>query len=179
MVIKSTPSMVLRDMDVGSWKDPKFKGERIPFIEDIIATVPEGKTLVVEVKCDSEIVPHMERVLHKNPKKGQIMFISFGWQTIVDLKKAFPENKAYWLSGSKQEVKKRLDQIVPAGLDGINLNYSIIDEELVTEAKSKGFPVLAYTVNDPAEAKRLNSLGVTHITTDRPQWLKEQTEGSH
>lgn len=179
MVIKSTPSMVLRDMDVGSWKDPKFKGERIPFIEDIIATVPEGKTLVVEVKCGSEIVPHMERVLHKNPKKGQIMFISFGWETIIDLKKAFPENEAYWLSGSKQEVKKRMEQIIPAGLDGINLNFSIIDKELVNEAKSKGFPVLAWTVNDPAEAKRLNSLGVTHITTDRPQWLKEQIEGSH
>jgi glycerophosphoryl diester phosphodiesterase len=177
MVIKNTPSMVLRDLDVGSWKDPKFKGERIPFIEEIIATVPEGKTLVVEVKCGSEIVPHMERVLLKNPKKEQIMFISFGWETIVDLKKAFPGNKAYWLSDSRQEVRKHLDQIVPSGLDGINLNYSIIDEELVNEAKSKGFPVLAWTVNDPTEAKRLISIGVTHITTSRPQWLKEQVEG--
>lgn len=176
MVIKNTPSLVLRDLDVGSWKGPKFKGEKIPFLEEIIATVPAGKTLVVEVKCGPEIVPHMERVLNKHPKKAQIMFISFGWETITELKNAFPENKAYWLSGSKHEVKKRMDQIIPAGLDGINLNFSIIDEELVTEAKSKGFPVLAWTVNDPDEAKRLTGLGVTHITTDKPQWLKEQVE---
>lgn len=69
-----------------------------------------------------------------------------------------------------------MDEIIPAGLDGINLNYSIIDEELVKEAKERGFPVLAWTVNDPAEARRLIALGVTHITTDRPQWLKQQLE---
>jgi glycerophosphoryl diester phosphodiesterase len=176
MVIKSTPSLVLRDLDVGSWKDIKYKGEKIPFIEEIIATIPDGKLLVVEVKCGSEIVPHMERVLHKNPKKDQIVFISFGWETITDLKEAFPGNKAYWLSGSKQEVRKRMDEIVPAGLDGINLNFSIIDEEVVKEAKAKGFDVLAWTVNNPDEARRLQGLGVTHITTDRPQWLKEQVE---
>jgi len=176
MVIKNTPSLVLRDLEVGSWKDPKFKGEKIPFIEEIMETVPEGKTLVVEVKCGPEIVPHMERVLHKHPKKSQIVFISFGWETITELKKAFPENKAYWLSGSKHEVKKRMDEIIPAGLDGINLNYAIIDEDLVKEAHERGFPVLAWTVNDPSEARRLIALGVTHITTDRPQWLKQQVE---
>lgn len=176
MVIKNTPSLVLRELEVGSWKDARFKGEKIPFLEEILATVPEGKTLVIEVKCGSEIVPHMERIINKHRKKAQVMFIAFGWEVITDLKKAFPANKAFWLSSSRQEVKKRMEEIIPAGLDGINLNYSIIDEELVAEAKALGFPVLAWTVNDPAEARRLHSLGVTHITTDRPQWLKEQAE---
>lgn len=174
MVIKNTPSLVLRDLDVGSWKNEQFKGERIPFLEEILATVPEGKWLVVEIKCGSEIVPHLERILNKHPKRNQIIFISFGWETIVDTKKAFPGNKAYWLSGSKQDVKKRMGEIIPAGLDGINLNFGIIDEETVTEAKKLGFDVLAWTVNDPAEAKRLHALGITHITTDRPAWLREQ-----
>lgn len=174
MVVKNTPSLVLRDLDVGSWKNEQFKGERIPFIEEVLATVPEGKSLVVEIKCGSEIVPHLERVLNKHPKKNQIIFISFGWEAITDTKKAFPGNKAYWLSGSKQEVKKRMSEILPAGLDGINLNFSIIDEETVAEAKNLGFEVLAWTVNNPDEARRLHALGVTHITTDRPAWLREQ-----
>ncbi len=176
LVIKNTPSLVLRDLEVGSWKDPKFKGEKIPFIEEILATVPQGKTLVVEVKCGPEIIPHMERVLNNHPKKSQVIFISFGWETITGLKKNFPENKAYWLSESKNEVKKRMDEIIPAGLDGLNLHYSIIDEELVKEAKQRGFPVLAWTINDPGEARRLTALRVTHLTTDRPQWLKKQVE---
>jgi glycerophosphoryl diester phosphodiesterase len=176
MVIKNTPSLVLRDLDVGSWKGESFSGERIPYLEEIIATVPEGKFLVVEVKCGSEIIPHMTRVLNKNPKRGQIVFISFGWETICDLKKAFPENKSYWLSGSKPEVKKKMDELVTAGLDGINLHHSIIDQEIVEKAASLNQEVLAWTVNDPDEARRLISLGVTKITTDRPQWLKQQVE---
>jgi glycerophosphoryl diester phosphodiesterase len=164
-------------VDVGIWKDKKFKGERIPFLEEIIATVPENKVLVVEVKCGSEIIPHMERVLHKHPKKSQIMFISFGWETITGLKEAFPENKAYWLSSQRKEVQKRLDDIIPANLDGINLHYGIIDEEMVKEVNNRGYELLVWTVNDPDEARRLNALGVTHITTDRPQWLKQQLEG--
>lgn len=176
MVIRNTPSLVLRNLDVGSWKDPAFKGERIPFLEEVIATVPEGKLLVIEVKCGSEIVPHMERILNQHPKKEQIIFISFGWETITDLKKAFPSNKAYWLSGSKPDIRKRIPQLIASGLDGINLHFSVIDKPLVDEVNALGLEVLAWTVNDPDEARRLVSAGVTKITTDRPQWLKQQIE---
>ncbi len=176
MVIRNTPSLVLRNLDVGSWKDAAFKGERIPFLEEVIATVPDGNLLVVEIKCGSEIVPHMERILNQHPKKSQIVFISFDWNAITELKKAFPSNNAYWLSGSKADIKKRMPQLIPSGLDGINLHYSVIDQPLVDEVRSLGLEVLAWTVNDPDEARRLISLGVTKITTDRPQWLKQQIE---
>lgn len=172
--IKSTPSVVLRELDAGSWKGAQFKGERIPYLEEIIATVPEGKTLVVEIKCGSEVIPHLERIIEKSGKKEQILFISFGWETIVDVKKAFPDNKAYWLSSSKQAAAKRLPEIAALGIEGINMQYQAIDEELVALAKGHNLDVLAWTVDNPEEAKRLNGLGVTHITTNRPAWLKEQ-----
>jgi glycerophosphoryl diester phosphodiesterase len=34
--------------------------------------------------------------------------------------------------------------------------------------------VLSWTIDDPAEAKRLVDLGVTKLTTNRPAWLKEE-----
>ncbi len=174
LVVKSTPSVVLRDLDAGSWKDPKFKGEKIPYLEEILATLPEGKTLVVEVKCGSEVVPHLERIMAKCTRKSQVVFIGFGWDTMVDIKKAFPDNKTYWLSGSKQAAVKRLDEVASTGMNGINMQFSAIDEELVSMAKAKNLEVLAWTVDDPQEASRLTALGVTHITTNRPAWLKQQ-----
>ena len=56
----------------------------------------------------------------------------------------------------------------------VNLKYSIIDEEIVELAKQNKLEVLAWTVDDPKEAKRLTDLGVTGITTNRPKWLKEE-----
>jgi glycerophosphoryl diester phosphodiesterase len=176
MTIADSPSLILREMEVGSWKGEQFKGEKIPFIEEIIETVPEGKTLVVEVKCGPEIIPHMERVLSKKKCKGEILFIAFGWETITGLKQAFPDSKAYWLSSAKPDVKKRLPEVKSLGLEGVNLQYGIIDQEVVTEAHNLGLEVLAWTVDDPTEARRLIDLGVTKITTNRPGWLREQIE---
>ena len=36
MVIRNTPSQVLRNLDVGRWKDEKYKGEKMPFLSEKI-----------------------------------------------------------------------------------------------------------------------------------------------
>jgi glycerophosphoryl diester phosphodiesterase len=172
--IAATPSVVLRDLDAGSWKDPKFKGERIPFLEEIIGTIPEGKTLIIEVKCGSEIIPHLERILNKKPGKSKLIFISFGWETIVDIRKAFPDYKTYWLSDSKKSAIKKLQQIDELKINGLDMQSTDIDEELVRMAGQYHLDVIAWTVDDPAEAKRLSALGITHFTSNRADWLKQQ-----
>lgn len=174
LLIKNTPSILLRDLDAGIWKGEEFAGEKIPFLSEIIETVPEGKTLVVEIKCGSEILPALQRCIEQSGKLEQIVFISFGWETILDTKKQFPDNSCYWLSALKPGLKKKIKQAARLGLDGINLRHSIIDEKIVSLAKEKDLEVLTWTVDNPAEAKRLADLGVTGITTNRPKWLKEE-----
>ena len=53
----------LRKLDVGRWKDARFAGERMPTLEEMLATVPAGKRVFIEVKCGPEIVPELDRVL--------------------------------------------------------------------------------------------------------------------
>ncbi len=171
--IKKTPSVVLRDLDAGSWKDAEFKGEKIPFIEEIIETIPEGKTLVIEIKCGPEVLVPLKRAIEKKGKADQIVFIAFDYNTIVEAHEAFPNNKCYWLSSSKPHEKK-LDEVQSAGLTGINVQHKAIDEELVNEASSRSLEVLTWTVDDPAEAKRLTDIGVKGLTTNRPKWLKDE-----
>ena len=171
--IRKTPSLVLRDLDAGSWKGPEFKGEKIPFIEEIIETVPEGKTLVIEIKCGPEVLPELQRAIEKKGKAGQIVFIGFDYDTIVKTQTAFPNNKCYWLSSAKPGDKK-LDEVAAAGLTGINVQYKAINDELMAAAKSRNLEVLTWTVDDPVEAKHLTEIGVTGLTTNRPKWLKEE-----
>lgn len=172
--IVDSPSTLLRDLDAGIWKDEKYKGEKIPFLSEMIETVPEGKTLVVEIKCGNEVLLPLERWMEKCVKKEQIVFICFDWKTIIETKKTFPENKCYWLSSSKTGLHKKIREAAENGLDGVNLNYSIIDEEIVKTAKENNLEVLAWTVDDPVVAKKLSDMGVTKITTNRPDWLKEE-----
>ncbi|HYQ57495.1 MAG TPA: glycerophosphodiester phosphodiesterase family protein, partial [Draconibacterium sp.] len=58
LTIAKTPSILLRDLDAGSPKGEEFKGEKIPYLSEIIETIPEGKTLVVEIKAGGDdIIP--------------------------------------------------------------------------------------------------------------------------
>ena len=47
----------LASLDAGSWKDKKYAGERIPTLEALLDTIPEGRKLVIEIKSDPEILP--------------------------------------------------------------------------------------------------------------------------
>lgn len=174
LVVAETPSLLLRDLDAGIWKGQEFKGEKIPYLSEIVDLIPEGKSLVVEIKCGPEVLPHLHRVIEKSGKASQVIFISFGWETIVETKKLFPENSCYWLSSSKPTVKRKITEVKDAGLEGINLHYSIIDQEIMDLAKDSNLKVLSWTVDDPAEARRLSDLGVKGITTNRPGWLRNE-----
>ena len=174
--IKDTPSLLLRDLDAGLWKGPQFKGEKIPFLTDIIKTIPKDKKLVIEIKCSADVLPFLNKVAEKSNRLSDFIFICFDWEVMVQTHQLFPENACYWLSSTKSGLRKKMEQSVEAGMKGVNLQYKIIDEEVIAWAKELKLEVLAWTVDDPAEARRLIGLGVTKITTNRPKWLKEEVE---
>jgi glycerophosphoryl diester phosphodiesterase len=171
-VIKNTKSRVLRKLDDGSYKDPKYKGEKIPFLSELIATVPQGKELVIEIKCGSEILPILKKVIKSAGKQKQMIFIAFDWQTILDCKKMFPENKCYWLSSKKQGLEEKIQEAAQNKLDGLDLINTIIDENTMKATKQLNLDMIAWTVDNPNEMKRLINLGVNGITTNKPDLLK-------
>lgn len=176
--VKETHSKVLRTLDVGSYKDEKYKGEKIPFLEEVIKIIPPGQELVVELKSRSEILPYLKKSIKKYGKNKRFQFICFGLQAILDTKKTFPDNPCYWLCNDLELLKKNINTVAEAGLEGVSLKNTIIDEEVISLAKSLNLEVWAYTVDDPDEARRLINLGITGLTTNRPGWLREKIENT-
>lgn len=170
--VTSTDSEVLTSLDAGKWKDPKFEGIKIPLLSEALDVVPRYKQLVVEVKSGPEIIPLLEELLRDHPTRSQVIFISFGWDVITGLKNAFPDLPCFWLSSRKNDVLQRWDDVIKAGLDGINLHYSIIDRDMVEQAHKDGLGILTWTVNDMEEVHRLIGIGIDGITTDRPGYIR-------
>ncbi|GAB3826768.1 glycerophosphodiester phosphodiesterase family protein [Hymenobacter jeollabukensis] len=52
--------------------------------------------------------------------------------------------------------------------DALGPDYHLLDETLLRFCKSARLPIIAWTVNDPADIKRVAQLGVHGITTDYP-----------
>lgn len=167
--VSKTPYSRLKELDVGSWKNAQYKGEKIPLLEDIVSIIPEGKLLVVEIKSDKKIVPFIKEAFQRHPKADQLIFIAFSYESIIDAKKAFPNNKSFWLSGSfKKDAKTVLSGVKDDGLDGVDLNYKMLNQNLIETASALGLEVHTWTVNDLDKAKEFQAMGVRSITTDIP-----------
>lgn len=173
--IADTPANVLRTLDAGSFKGEAYKGEKIPFLEEVIAAIPEKQGLIIELKCAVEAVPILQQVVTESKKSAQIKFIAFDWETIIATKKAFPDNACYWLCHDKETLAEKWDELYDSQLEGVDLNHAFIDQGLMDKAHALHLEVLAYTINDVAEARRLMALGVKGITTDKPKKLLAQT----
>ena len=174
----------LRTLDVGTWKNKSFAGEKIPTLDEMIATVPDGKRIFIEVKCGPEIVPELVRVL-KTAKlpAAQMPVISFNANVIAAVKKARPDLPAYWLVGLNRKdqpppaAEELIEKAKSIKADGLDLSaHDALDAVYAKKIKDAGLKLYVWTVNDPIVAKRMISIGVDGITTDRPAWLREQLE---
>jgi len=174
----------VQQFDVGAWKNSRFKGERIPALESILATIPKGRRAVLEIKCGPEIVPELKRVLDTAKcLPRELAIISFNFDSLKKSRQTFPDIEHYFLhsykkdpaTGNFPELKPLIARAHAANFHGLNLHFDWpIDDQFVRDVKSAGLKLLVWTVNDATLAKRLVSTGVDAITTDRPEWLREQ-----
>jgi len=180
--IADTNSAELRNLDVGSWKDPKYKNEKIPFLEELVQTIPQGRVLIIEIKCGPEIIPYLKKIVDDSGKRKQLAIISFNLDAVAESKTTMPDVPAYYLMGTETDKKTNkpkehsLDLLKIAkekGLDGLDLHYGGITEDFAKQVFGANLKLYTWTVDDPNEAKRLKGFGVTGITTNKPDLMLE------
>lgn len=184
--ITKSPFEELRALDIGSWKDPKWHGEKIPTFDECLAIVSAGKKFFVELKSGPEVVKPISRIIAKSSvAPDQIVFISFHAEAIAAAKKEMPHIKALWLCGfekgkkgelppSAEKVAATIQRIHADGLDAQAVP-DYVNAEFIEKLKQLGVQEFSvWTVDDPAVAKFYSDLGAWSITTNRPGWLREQ-----
>jgi glycerophosphoryl diester phosphodiesterase len=180
--VSETDSIQLCALDVGSFKGPQFAGERIPLLAEVIETIPPRQKLYVEIKCGKEILPVLRPLIVESGRMDRIIIIGFDLEVVAASKKRI-DVPTYWLKGT--EKVKDTEQWIPhdpklaqmskdRGLDGLDVHYAGVTEEFVRGVRACGQKLYVWTVDDPNEAARLVALGVDGITTNRPDWLREQ-----
>ncbi len=93
MVEKSTLKE-LRELEYGAWKGPQFRGEPIPTFDDVLKSVPAGKTFVIELKSKLKIVPVLVDTLKRsNTDDIQLLIITFDEATAAECKRQMPDGR--------------------------------------------------------------------------------------
>ena len=183
--VKDQTFAELRKLDVGSWKNNQWKGERIPALKDILETVPPGKKIVIEIKSKHIIIPFLKEQLQQaGIESYQVEFIGFNLKTMALVKREFPEHKVLWLLDLdyywygkifKPSITSAISKAKKHHLDGLNVwAGNMLDAKLIDQVKASGLLLYCWTVNDVEKTKNLMDWGIDAITTDRAQWLKSQ-----
>ncbi|MCW9707680.1 glycerophosphodiester phosphodiesterase [Fodinibius salsisoli] len=179
--VMETSSEELRTVDVGSFKDEAFKGEKIPFLEEIVASVPKGKQLFIEIKDSERAVPYIKEIIEQSDKKEQMVIIAFDWEVVKASKEQLPEVPAYWLRSASRNAMGQyepidaelLQKVKDHNIDGLDIHFEGATPELVKASHEAGMKLYVWTVNEGKAMNRMAKMGVDGITTDRITRAKE------
>jgi glycerophosphoryl diester phosphodiesterase len=175
----------LRALDAGAWKGKEWTGEWIPTLREVIATVPPGKRLFIEVKSGPEILlPLAASLAEGDIEPEQAVILSFDAEVVAQARQLLPEVKALWISDYKRDwqcggwtptVGKVIQTLERTGASGLaSRARRFIDAAFVQALREAGMELHVWTVDNPRTAARFAALGVDSVTTNRPEWLREK-----
>ena len=172
----------LRSVDVGGWLSPDWAGTRIPTLDEVLATVPPGRKIFLELKTGPEIVAPLLAGLRRSPLDDrQIAILSFQPEVLAAVRRLAPTLALHWLVAFGNQPRQApagnwasiLDVLATTGATGLGTNdHPGLSRDLLARLDAAGVTHHAWTIDNPAAARRLLALGTRSITTNRPAALR-------
>lgn len=180
--IKDLPLAELRQFDVGAARPGDAYALSHPLLKPVNAGIPTLQEvaeltgsrrflLMVELKCDAsaDSADPLQLAEAAYAVTGnQAIYVGFDWRALAHIRAL---GGVCWFTTDKLQGDARpvIDLITQAGGEGWFPNFPDATPDHVAYARSCGLKVGAWTVNDPAHMKRLQTLDI--ICTDRPDIL--------
>jgi glycerophosphoryl diester phosphodiesterase len=161
----------LADLDAGSWHGSTYAGEPLPSFEQIAR-------LVIELGCalNVEIKPTPGQEAETGAAVAQAAARWWAGQSVPPLLSSFEPAALRAARQAAPELPRALllDKLWPGWPDvarelevvAIVGNWRVLDAAVFEQARAQGWRVLSYTVNEAAEAARLQGLGIAGLITD-------------
>ena len=162
----------IRGCDAGRWFHPAFAGELVPTLDEALALARElDLALNIEVKADPGRAPATAAALiaslrRQGGRSPTVLLSSFLAPALAALRDLAPEVPRGLLLRLVPRGWRTL--MARFGCATLNTDHRRLKPRLVGEIRAAGYPLLAYTVNDPRRARALFDWGVTSVFSDVP-----------
>ena len=155
----------LERLDAGS-------GQGIPSVEQVLESFPHAPA-IIEVK-ETQAASPLAKMIRRHAAEDRVLVGSFLHEALgcfegfgISRCASKRESARFWLWSRLRIARGRSGfkaLSVPVRHRGIH----VANRALVQTAARIGIPVHAWTVDDPAEARRLRTIGIAGIITDWP-----------
>ncbi|MBU5437472.1 glycerophosphodiester phosphodiesterase [Tissierella sp. MSJ-40] len=169
--IKDLSLQELKNLDAGSWFSDKFKGERIPVLEEVLQFVKEKNVLLnIEIKSGPIFYHDIEEDIVNAIKaynlEDRIIISSFNHYSLLKIKDIDKGLKTGILYIAGLASPWEYARSVKA--DAIHPLFMTIDRDVVLSCLENGIQVNPFTVNEEWGLQLMKSFGVTSVITDCP-----------
>lgn len=160
----------LRYLDVGSWKDVKYKEETIPTLEQVLKYA-RGKIRVnIELKPtghETNFEKQVLEIIEKTHTEKMVYVSSMKYECLEAVKSLNPDVKTIYITSVSFGNYKELE-----AADGYSVEASMLTQKFVNKAHANGKEVHVWTVNKEESMTEVMKLDIDAIITDKPEVAK-------
>lgn len=174
IAVRSKTLTELRQLDAGSWKDPKFADQKLPTFNEATLTMLKGSMPLLERKSGSAEQTLAD--LKEIDAVEKVVVQAFDWTFLRRLHKLEPKIVLGALGGGKIPPPK-VRVIKRSGASVIGWSHKDLDAETIDRLHDAGLRVWAYTADHEKDIKRLVKIGIDGIITNRPDTTRKVVAG--
>lgn len=172
----------LSTLDVGGWRGPRFRGERMPTLHDVLDRWGARTTLLLELKVEPEDGPTRRRrlvaatvdAIVQRHLQAQVHVLSFDAALLRAVKRRAPELSTV-LDVKAAPQPAELSPAL-ASIDVLCLPAPCLTAALTRAVRARGREVWAFRCETDRAFDRARRAGVSALMSDRPDWLRAKVE---
>jgi glycerophosphoryl diester phosphodiesterase len=164
----------LKRFDAGSWKDPRFAGERIPSLDEVLALAKGRVGVAIEIKNlplpYAGIEEAVVRAVNDAGMVQEVVVISFDHRSIKRIAELEPQMLTGVLEASRPvDILRVMDD---AEADVFCPHWASIEPETAEELHAAGKLIGVWTVDDPVSLAWSKALRANAIYTNKPREIR-------
>ncbi|HTV88083.1 MAG TPA: glycerophosphodiester phosphodiesterase family protein [Stellaceae bacterium] len=179
--VAAQPLAAVRRLDAGRWFAAEFAGERVPMLDEALALCGElGLGADIEMKPElgreyataAAVAAALTRCGGRRPPMLASSFRLPALAALQTLAPQIPRGLLFRLvPRGWADIARRL------GVGVIGVDSRRLPSHRAAAVRAAGYPLAAFTVNDPARARLLFASGVTSVFSDAPDIILRTAAG--
>jgi glycerophosphoryl diester phosphodiesterase len=141
--------------------------EQIPTLLEVIESIGEDVFLNIELKGRNTAEGSLDLVKKHITQSDNILFSSFNWDELKDLRKLDSEIKIALIT--RENPLLAINPALSLNAIAINPSYKSLNKNNTSEIYKAGLKIYTWTVNDTVQIIEMINLGVHGIITDFPE----------
>ena len=162
----------VKELDAGSWFDEKYKGAKIPFLEEVIEFAKINNIrLNIELKptgYETNFEKNVVDIINKTNFKDRCVVTSLVYDVLENVKEYDKDIQTVYVMGLAYG-----DITALKAANHFSIEASSISKNLVSRIHKEGKQIYAWTVNTEESIQKMVDLNVDNIITDNIELAKD------